>query len=70
MTKNIFTVTGMKCENCKANVERTLKSLPGVVEAIVNLENANVTVDYDEAQVTPQDMKNAVDDLGRFEFSL
>ncbi len=69
MTKKTFAVTGMKCVSCKANVERAIKALPGVVEAVVSLEDACVAVDYDEAQVTPQDMKDAVDDLGRFEFN-
>jgi copper chaperone len=70
MTKNTFLVSGMKCVNCKANVERALKALPGVVEAVVSLEDANVTVDYDEALVTPQQMKDAVEDLGRFEITI
>lgn len=69
MTKNTFSVSGMKCVNCKANVERSLKALPGVAEAVVSLEDANVTVEYDESLVTPQDMKDAVEDLGRFEFN-
>ncbi len=69
MAKNTFSVSGMKCVNCKANVERAIKALPGVAEAVVSLEDANVTVDYDETQVTPQQMKEAVDDLGRFEFN-
>ena len=70
MTKNTFKVSGMKCVNCKANVERALKELPGVDEAVVSLEDASVTVDYDDAQVTPAAMKDAVDDLGRFEMEI
>ena len=70
MAKNTFSVSGMKCDNCKANVERALKALPGVAEAVVSLENANVTVDFDEALVTPQQMKDAVEDLGRFEITI
>lgn len=70
MAKKTFTVSGMKCVNCKANVERAIKALPGVAEAVVSLEDANVTVDYDEALVNPQDMKDAVEDLGRFEMTI
>lgn len=70
MTKNTFLVSGMKCVNCKTNVERALKALPGVAEAIVSLDDANVTVDYDEALVTPQQMKDAIEDLGRFEITI
>ena len=70
MTKNTFKVSGMKCVNCKANVERAIKELPGVDEAVVSLEDASVTVDYDDAQVTTAAMKDAVDDLGRFEMEI
>ena len=70
MAKKTFTVSGMKCVNCKANVERAIKALPGVAEAVVSLEDANVTVDYDEALVNPQDMKDAVENLGRFEMTI
>ena len=70
MTQKQFNVSGMKCVNCKANVERALNALEGVDEADVSLEDANVTVTYDEAVVTPQAMKNAVDDLGRFEMEI
>lgn len=70
MIKRIFQVNGMKCVNCKANVERAIKALPGVADAVVSLEDANVTVDYDEALVNPQDMKDAVEDLGRFEMTI
>ena len=70
MAKNTFSVSGMKCVNCKANVERALKALPGVAEAVVSLEDACVSVDYDEALVTPQQMRDAVEDLGRFEMTI
>ena len=70
MIKKIFSVSGMRCVNCKANVERALKALPGVAYAVASLEDANVSVDYDEALVTPQQMKDAVDDLGRFEMTI
>ena len=51
-------------------MERAIKALPGEADAVVSLEDANVTVDYDEALVNPQDMKDAVEDLGRFEMTI
>lgn len=70
MTQKQFNVSGMKCANCKANVERALNALEGVDEAVVSLEDANVTVCYDETVVTPQAMKDAVDNVGRFEMEI
>ncbi|MDF1565921.1 MAG: heavy metal translocating P-type ATPase [Deltaproteobacteria bacterium] len=44
-----FTVGGMTCANCVGRVERTLKKVPGVSEASVNLatETASVTLGED-----------------------
>ena len=60
----------MKCVNCKAKVEAALNDLNGVDSAVASLEDANVTVIYDDTQVTPASMKEAVDDLGRFEMEI
>lgn len=68
--KKTFTVNGMKCMHCKANVEGALKGLNGVNDAVVSLEDKNVTVEYDEACVNEAQMKDAVDNLGRFEMEL
>ena len=60
----------MKCVNCKAKVEAALNDLNGVDSAVASLKDANVTVIYDDTQVTPAAMKEAVDDLGRFEMEI
>lgn len=70
MIEKAYTISGMKCVNCKARVENAIKGLLGVDDAIANLEEATITVNYDESQVTPQMMKDAVDDLGRFEMKI
>ncbi|MBQ3323982.1 MAG: heavy-metal-associated domain-containing protein [Muribaculaceae bacterium] len=70
MTENTFSISGMKCVNCKAKVEAALNDLNGVDSAVASLEDANVTVIYDDTQVTPAAMKEAVDDLGRFEMEI
>ncbi len=70
MEKKTFAVSGMKCGNCKANVEKALCGLDGVASAEANLAEANVTVEYDAEAVSPADMKKAVDEIGRFEMTL
>lgn len=67
--KKTFTVTGMKCEHCEARVENALKELNGVNSAKANHNANNVTVDYDEANVTPEQMTEAVNALGRYEMN-
>ena len=52
MKKKVFAVSGMKCVHCKANVENALKAVAGVRTAEASLEDADVTVEYDENKVT------------------
>lgn len=40
----VLPVTGMTCANCVATVERNLKKVPGVAEAVVNLASERATV--------------------------
>ncbi len=59
-----FAVSGMTCASCVARVERTLKKLPGVVDASVNLTTARARVSYLPGQVGFQQMSAAVADAG------
>lgn len=70
METKTFSVSGMKCPHCKANVENAIKALDGVSEAVASVADANVTVTYDTSRVTPDDIKRAVDDSGRYELTL
>lgn len=70
MEKKTFSVSGMKCVHCKANVEKALLAVKGVASAEADLESAVVTVEYDEALATPADLKQAVDGCGRYELAL
>lgn len=54
----------MSCGHCKAAVEKALKKISGVQEAVVNLEAKNVKVAYDGAVVSVEAMKEAISDAG------
>lgn len=63
--KNLETKTlpvlEMSCAVCAGNVENRVKGLPGVAEASVNFAANSLTVTYDPAQITLQDMQAAVE---------
>ena len=40
----VIHVDGMMCKHCKARVESVCKSVPGVADAVVELEAKTVTV--------------------------
>jgi len=62
--EKVIRVEGMTCNHCKMAVEGALKKLNGVSNAIVSLENKNVTVNFDDASVNFEQMKEAIEDQG------
>ena len=61
--KNIA-VLGMMCASCSANVERKLNSLDGISSATVSLPTRTVLVEYDDAMISLEQMKEAIDGIG------
>ena len=46
--EKIIYVDGMSCGHCTARVEKALKALPGVKNAVASLTDKNVTVSLEE----------------------
>lgn len=65
-----FTISGLKCQHCKANVENTVGLLRGVARAVASLEQHSLLVEYDEAIVTPTLLKEAVESTGSYELEV
>ncbi len=52
----VLPITGMTCANCVATVERNLKKVPGVAEAVVNLASERATVVFDPEATGLEDL--------------
>ena len=59
-----YNVTGMTCAACQANVTKCVTKLAGVEEVNVSLLANQMTVSYDESQVNPGDIIQAVEKIG------
>lgn len=57
-------VIGMACASCSANVERKLRSLPGVTSASVSLAGRSALVDYAPDKISLQTMKKEINGIG------
>ena len=57
-------ITGMTCANCVATVERNLKKLDGVDNAVVNLSSERATVDFDASKLGLGDFITRVNRAG------
>ena len=57
-------VIGMACSDCSANVENKLLSIAGINEASVNLVGRTATIDFDPSQVSLEEIKRQISDIG------
>ena len=54
----------MNCGNCKGKVERAVSELPGVTSAVVDLAQKNVTLSFDNHELTIEQIKETIVGLG------
>ena len=63
MQTKVIYVDGMMCNHCKAHVEEACKKVPGVSDAVVSLQDKNVTVTCEE-KVTDEALKQNIKEAG------
>jgi len=59
-----LTVTGMTCASCSSRVERVVGKLAGVKSASVNLATEKLSLEYDEAVLSEEQVAQAVQKAG------
>jgi len=62
--KTIFSVGGMTCASCVANIEKALAKVPGIISANVNLASEKATVSYLRGEASMADFRRAVEGAG------
>ena len=60
VAETTLAIGGMSCASCVARVEKSLKKLPGVVDASVNLATEKAVVSYAPKMLTPVRLAEAV----------
>ncbi|AFL83957.1 copper/silver-translocating P-type ATPase [Belliella baltica DSM 15883] len=64
MKKKEIPVDGMSCAACAISIENTLKNTPGVKVANVNYANHSATLEWEEKEVSLEDLQNHVRSTG------
>ncbi len=64
MEKKTFAIKGIHCASCVYAIEKALKNVGGVNEAVVNLATNKATVTYDPQKVTNQHLMDVVAGAG------
>ena len=62
--REIIKVYDMTCTSCEGRVERALKKVPGVVNAMASYSAEQVTVEYDSELCTKEQLKEAIKKAG------
>ena len=62
MARNILSVPDISCEHCERAIKGALEPLAGVSLVRVDIPARSVTVEYDEAKVGIDAIKQAVED--------
>lgn len=60
----VYKVRGMTCNHCKEKIEKSLQTKKGIKKAQVNLKSRSLNLDYDEAQISLQEIKRHLVELG------
>jgi copper chaperone CopZ len=57
-------VSGMHCGNCQTKVETALKGIAGVYSAVVDLQDGEAEIDFNDDTVTTGQLVAAVERAG------
>lgn len=60
LSKSTFLITGLHCPPCSTTIERSLKGVKGVRTAKVDWASKNARVEFDEAEITPQQLATQI----------
>lgn len=64
MTTRTIAVPEIFCGTCKTAIESALNPLQGVERALVDIEDRQVTVDYDDTVIGQQELVAAIEEQG------
>lgn len=64
MIKKTYTVSDMHCANCVMRIEGLEDTLPGIKSVLASYRKGQMTVEFDETQLSEAQLFAAVERLG------
>lgn len=64
MQNVVLKIDGMHCQSCVKSVERAILQVEGVHFCEVNIDKDEIFIDYDEALVGVEELKNVIEAVG------
>jgi len=62
--KKTYPVSGLSCASCASKTEAFVKALPGVISASVNFADTSILIEYNPAEISPDDVRRGVRSIG------
>ena len=57
-------VDGMTCGGCVKSIQNALTARDGVQDAVADLDNASVSIDFDPQKIQETSIRDAIEDAG------
>ena len=64
MRTEVMKIEGMNCMGCVNKVKTALENITGMTRADVSLEQKQVTIQYDESDSAPEQLRQAIRNAG------
>lgn len=64
VTSTVLRAEGLTCPSCVSTIERQLKQVPGVVNAIVKFASGRIEIDHDAAVASVATLEQSVAKAG------
>jgi copper chaperone len=64
MTTETFRVPEVSCGHCKSTIEGALQPLSGVTQALVDIDDKTVAVDFDDRAIGRADIVATIESAG------
>ena len=64
MMRKVFKVEGMTCQHCVQTVSETVGKMTGVQKVDVNLDQKEVTIEFDESQTKLDEVSTQIVEAG------
>lgn len=65
--KRTYTIIGMSCASCAVKIEKYLKNMKAVSEAVVNFAANKLTIEFDEAKLSFEEIQSAMKKIGDYD---
>ena len=64
METTTFNVPSLSCSNCSNKIQEGISSMKGIINVSVDMKAQNVTVNYDENDIQPHEIRKKVSTMG------